>query len=438
MSKLICVIGLGKIGLPLAVQFARKGYRVRGLDTNIDVVDLVNSGEVPFPGEENLKDELRRLVGEGLLTAHLNRELVIGLSRVIIVVVPLYVGSDGNPEFSSIDNATRKIGKELSKGSLICFETTLPIGTTRSRFVPLLEAESGFVAGEDFYVAFSPERVYTGRVFRDLGRYPKIVGGINAISEEQAARFYESVIDFEPRPDLQLPNGVWRVGSPESAEFVKLAETTYRDVNIALANQFATLAFKMNLDIERIMTAANSQPFSHIHKPGIAVGGHCIPVYPHMYLQTDPDAEIVRVARKFNSEMPQLMVKRLIEQHGSLIGQVCCVLGVSYRGGVKESAFSGVHAIVKELTSNGAKVVVDDPLYKEQEIRDLGFNPVVNREEVKILVVQADHLEYETLSSRDFPNVIAILDGRGILNRNRWEVNCFISIMGVNEDTLSL
>ena len=149
----------------------------------------------------------------------------------------------------------------------------------------------------DFHLVFSPERVLTGRVFSDLRKYPKLVGGIDEASTAAGIAFYEAVLDFDDRPDLADKNGVWNLGTAEASEMAKLAETTYRDVNIALANQFAIFAEGANIDIAKVIAASNSQPYSHIHQPGIAVGGHCIPIYPRFYLWNDPEATVVRSAR---------------------------------------------------------------------------------------------------------------------------------------------
>ena len=154
--------------------------------------------------------------------------------------------------------------------------------------------------------------------------------------------FYEQVLTFDERPDLARGNGVWDLGSAEAAEMAKLAETTYRDVNIGLANQFALFAETAGIDVHQVIEASNSQPYSHIHQPGIAVGGHCIPVYPRLYLSGDPDATVVRAAREANAAMPGHVVARLAEHLGDLTGLRVAVLGASYRGGVKETAFSGV------------------------------------------------------------------------------------------------
>src|SRR5262245_35450308 len=172
----------------------------------------------------------------------------------------------------------------------------------------MLEAGSGLTAGKDFFLVFSPERVLTGRVFADLRRYPKLVGGVDEVSAERGVAFYEAVLDFDDRPDLTRANGVWDLGSAEASEMAKLAETTYRDVNIGLANQFARFAATHGIDALKVIEASNSQPYSHIHRPGIAVGGHCIPIYPRFYLWNDPEATVVAAARAANAAMPEYAV----------------------------------------------------------------------------------------------------------------------------------
>ncbi len=184
----------------------------------------------------------------------------------------------------------------------------------------MLEEGSGLTAGSDFFLVFSPERVFTGRVFADLRRYPKLVGGVDDESAKRGVAFYEAVLEFDERPDLDRPNGVWDLGSAEASELAKLAETTYRDVNIGLANQFARFAADNGIDVYQVIAASNSQPFSHIHMPGIAVGGHCIPIYPRMYLWNDPAATVVRAAREANAEMPSYAVGVLEGAYGDLAG----------------------------------------------------------------------------------------------------------------------
>jgi nucleotide sugar dehydrogenase len=412
----IAVIALGKIGLPLAVQFANKGHQVIGCDVNQKTVDLINAATEPFPGEAHLQDYLSKVVKSGNLVATTDTKDAVAKSDAVVVVVPLFVDEEGVPDFGWMDAATQEIGAGLKPGTLVSYETTLPVGTTRNRFAKALEKASGLTAGKDFKLVFSPERVLTGRVFADLRKYPKLVGGIDSASTAAGVKFYEAVLDFDDRPDLPEKNGVWDLGSAEASEMAKLAETTYRDVNIALANQFAVFAEGANIDIAKVIAASNSQPYSHIHQPGIAVGGHCIPIYPRFYLWNDPKATVVAAARAANTLMPAHAVNLLVQELGKLTGKTVAVLGISYRGGVKESAFSGVFPTVTALKEQGATVVVNDPMYTDDEIKSLGFTPYKIGDSVDGMILQADHVEYKKLKAADFPGIKAVVDGRRSLD----------------------
>ena len=416
----IAVVALGKIGLPLAAQFASKGHRVIGADVNPGVVDAVNRGEEPFPGEAHLAEVLREVVGDGRLRATTDTTAAVAESDVVVVVVPLFVDSDGAPDFGWMDSATERIAAGLRPGTLVSYETTLPVGITRERFLPMLEKGSGLRCGEDFSLVFSPERVLTGRIFADLRSYPKLVGGVDEASGRRGVEFYEAVLDFDERPDLTRANGVWDLGSSEASELAKLAETTYRDVNIGLANQFARFAATRGVDVMQVIDASNSQPFSHIHLPGVAVGGHCIPIYPRFYLWNDPDATVVRAAREANAAMPEYAVGLLEGAHGDLSGQRVVVLGAAYRGGVKETAFSGVFALAESLSRRGATVLVQDPLYTDAELRQLGLTAYHLGEPADAAIVQADHADYRTLGAEQLPGVRTVVDGRRCLDASLW------------------
>ncbi|MDO4899365.1 nucleotide sugar dehydrogenase [Actinomyces sp.] len=427
----IAVVALGKIGLPLAVQYAGKGHEVIGVDVNPATVEAVNAAREPFPGEAELADRLATLVPAGALRATTDYSEAIPGADAIVLVVPLFVNDETwDPDFEWMDAATRSLAEHLTPGTLISYETTLPVGTTRGRWKPLIEEISGLTEGQDFHLVFSPERVLTGRVFADLRRYPKLVGGLNEAGTAAGVRFYEQVLDFDERSDLPQPNGVWDMGAAEAAEMAKLAETTYRDVNIGLANQFAVYADKAGFDIQRVIDACNSQPYSHIHRPGIAVGGHCIPVYPRLYLSTDPDASIVRTARSFNATMPQYVVDRAEEVLGSLAGLRVVVLGASYRGKVKETAFSGVFPTVEALRAKDAQVLVHDPMYSDAELAGFGWDTYHLGDAVDVAIVQADHPEYATLTPADLPGVRLLLDGRRATDPALWKGTPRLTIGG--------
>jgi UDP-N-acetyl-D-glucosamine dehydrogenase len=417
---IISVVGMGKIGLPLAVQYASQGHTVMGVDISQKTVDLVNAGEEPFPGEAGLAEALPELTQKGLLTATTSYESAIPQSDAVVVVVPLFVDANDQPDFGWMDSATKSMGTNLTANTLVIYETTLPIGTTRNRWKPMLEHESGLQEGQDFHLVFSPERVLTGRVFEDLRKYPKLVGGLSPAGAEKAVEFYHSVLEFDPREDLAEGNGVWDLGSAEAAEMAKLAETTYRDVNIALANQFALHAEEIGVDVHKVIAACNSQPYSHVHEPGIWVGGHCIPVYPRLYLSSDRNAELVAVARKINTSMKFWAIRAIENLLMAEEKAVILILGISYRSGVKEIHESGAIELLKELSQRGHKVIGYDPLFDQHELKSIGFDTETNIKEVSIVICQNKEETFSHLGVTDFPNVRMALDGRQCLQKGNW------------------
>ncbi len=405
------VVALGKIGLPIAAQMALRGHEVVGCDVDPRVVDLVNRAQEPFPGEAGLKDALDELVPSGRLRATADTTTAVSEGAdLVIAVPPLVVDDNAKPDFSILDAVVTDIGRGLRPGTVVCIETTLPVGTTRTRVAPALAELSGLAPEEDFFTIHSPERVYSGRIFRDLATYPKLVGGLSEAGEARGVELYESFLDAEVRA----------MGSAEAAELTKLAETTYRDVNIGLANEFARFADTIGVDIERVIDAANSQPFSHIHRPGVAVGGHCIPVYPRFYIDGNPDARIPVAAREVNESMPAYAVDLLTGELGAdLSGQRVLILGVAYRGDVKETAFSGAFALHRELETRGAVPMASDPLYSADELASLGLAPW-DGEAVDAVIVQTDHPSYADLGTADVRGARVVVDGRGVLESASW------------------
>lgn len=411
-TDIVAVVGLGKIGLPLATHFAARGMSVIGCDINPEVVAAVNAGRSPIHEEAGLAVAVARSVAAGQLQATMDTRSASSAANVVVLIVPLVVDRKHNIEFKALDAAAKSVGSGLRHGSLIVCETTVPVGTTRNRLAPMLEEHSGLRAGKDFHVAFSPERLYAGRVFEDLRRYPKIVGGIDGISTEKAADFYRRVLDAE----------VWPVENAETAEFSKLAETTYRDVNIALANELAMYGAARSVNVAEAFKAANSQPFSHVHKPSIGVGGHCIPVYPHLLLAdaSKDELELPRVSRELNDRMAAISLDALATALGGLSARRVLVLGASYREDVKELAFSTAIQLVELLHRAGAHVLVHDPLFTrselaglEAEIPDLDSAGAL---QVDAVIVQAFHRNFHNLDWKRFRGLKVVLDGRGSLD----------------------
>jgi len=410
----VCVVGLGKLGLPLAIHFAKAGLNVTGVDIDEVTVSLANSGKARFE-EPGLHKPHESSLKSGNFFATTDLSDAIRRSAYVVVVIPLYVDDQGMADFRNFDETVRKIGRSVQVGTTVVIETTLPIGTTRNRFMPILEEESGLECGKDFFLAFSPERVSSGTIFLDFARYPKIVGGVDAKSTKKAADLYRASFQFTERADLERPNGVWELETSESAEFTKLAETTYRDVNIALANVFATHANTLGLDFGEIRQAANSQPFSHVHQQGFSVGGHCIPVYPHFYLATDQNADLVRTAREENVANTKRLVDRALKAFviGPNLPRVA-VSGLSYRTGVKEHAFSGAKYAIERLRDHGIEGHLTDELFTPDEISQLGYTPI-DEKSYDILIINSGTRNFQLSLTRLMSPEAVVLDGRGIL-----------------------
>jgi len=419
----ITIIGMGKIGLPLAVYFSRKKSKVTGLDINQEVVDKINNAVEPFPGENELSKYLKKSIKKGSLKATSDIETAIISANVIIICIPLIIDQNNDPVFGNMDMVVENIGKFVQPGTVVIFETTLPVGTTRKRFAPILESISKLSIGSDLFVAFSPERVFTGRFFEDISKYPKIVGGVTPVCTDKAVNFYRQIIDFKKRPDLEVTNGVWPVKNSDTAEFIKIAETTYRDVNIGLANEFSLFAKKNDIDINEVISGANSQHFSHIHTPGISVGGHCIPVYPQFYLKDFSEAHIVKAARNQNLSMPGRAIEEIKTKITSLNNFSIGVLGISYRPGVKEAAFSGALEILKILLDEGADVYAFDPFFSKQEIELLGFKHASDYRYMHGLILHTSHNEFKEIDFNSIANLKFIYDGRNFYKNIKLDKN---------------
>jgi nucleotide sugar dehydrogenase len=407
----VAVVGLGKIGLPLAVQFASKGANVTGCDVDEGAVGAINAGECPVAGEEGLEERLAEVRAGGLLRATTDTGAAVYESQVIVCIVPVGIDAANRPDFKHLDAAAAAIGGGLRRGSLVILETTVPVGVTRNRFGRDLQRGSGLTTA-DLDVAYSPERVSSGRIFRDLKTYPKVVGGVTAESGERAAAFYRQMLDAEV---MLLPDA-------ETAEFAKLAESIYRDVNIALANELARAADSLGVDYPTAARASNSQPYSHLHTPGVGVGGHCIPVYPYFLLDGEPKLPLTRAGREVNDGMAAYAADRLERAFkdldgGGLDSRTVLILGLAYRCNVKESAHSS----------------------SPEEIAALGLEPARLPPSLPVdaAILQAGHDAYENLDMGPLGRCRVLLDGRGTLDRNRVEAAGirYVAIGAMNADS---
>jgi nucleotide sugar dehydrogenase len=403
----VAVVGAGKVGLPLCAQFGSHGWRVIAVDVQESVVTAINQGRSHIVQEPALAELVALIHGEGRLRATTDGAGAATEADVVVLIVPVLLDDNSEPDYRQMDAAVAAIAPGLHEGSCVIFETTLPIGDTRERYGRRLEQNSGLRLDETLFVAFSPERVYSGATLRNLATYPKLVGGLGPESAARAAAFYESVLDAE----------IVAMSSAEAAEFAKLAETTYRDVNIALANEFARYADRIGVDIQEIVAAANSQPYSHIHQPGLGVGGHCIPVYPHFLLARAPDLELVAGARQVNDGQVEMAIRAIHDSIGGLDGIQVLVLGLTYRNGVKELAYSRALPLIEGLRSHGAKVWAFDPLLDSDELARFSAIPWKWGEPgpFRAIVTQTADPRFCELNLDLFPELQLLFDGRNSL-----------------------
>jgi nucleotide sugar dehydrogenase len=403
----VAVIGAGKMGLPLGAQFASHGWRVVAVDVQESVVAAINEGRSHLAEEPGLADLVARVHAAGRLRATTDGTAAARDADVVVLIVPVMLDDELQPDHRHMDAAVASIGAGLHPGSTVIFETTLPVGDTRERYGPRLEHASGLRIDEDLFVAFSPERLYSGATLRNLATYPKLVGGLGPASTARAAAFYDSVLDAE----------VVAMSSAEAAEFAKLADTTYRDVNIALANEFARFADRVGVDVLEVIAAANSQPYSHIHDPGLGVGGHCIPVYPHFLLSKAPELELVAGARRVNDGQVGMAIRAIQKTLGGLEGMPILVLGLTYRHGVKELAYSRALPLIERLGFHGAIVSAWDPLLDEEETARCCATPWRwgERGPFRAIVTQTADPRFADLDLDLFPDLELLFDGRNSL-----------------------
>jgi nucleotide sugar dehydrogenase len=406
----VAVIGLGHIGLPLAVQYASRGHEVTGCDIDAALVETLNAGRSPHADEPAVSERVPALVASGRLRATTDDTAGVRGAEVVVIIVPVVIDQQREIDFAPIDAATRDVARGIGPGTLVLYETTLPVGTTRDRLAPMLAAGSGLTPEKDLFVAFSPERVLVGRVLLDLQRYPKVVGGVGPPSAGRARQFYEQVLDEGTE--------VMALSSAEAAEMTKLAETTYRDVNIALANEYAVYAAGRGIDVTEVIDAANSQPYSHIHQPGVGVGGHCIPVYPHFLFNGEPELQLPPLARRVNDGMAAWAVRLAADSLGTLQDVPALVLGVAYRGDVREDAFSSAFALRDALAAAGARVHGHDPYFDAQHLRERGFEPweTGSPAPMRLAILQAAHTAYRELDLARIPGLELLIDGRNALD----------------------
>lgn len=425
----VAVYGLGHVGSPIAAAWLRAGASVIGVDKSQNILQKASEGKthIPEPGVgEAYKKGLcnqKFLVYNDLIKASQD-------SFLKMICVPV-LAADGTAELSAVKNVATAIGKGLKKNDVVTLNPSVPPGTTEKVVIPILQKHSHLKVEDDFYIIYNPERIYEGRAIEDIEeRYHGIISGYGKKSLEIGTRLFSIIYQ----------KGIISMNSIKSAETEKLFEGVYRDVNIALANELAIFSEKLGINFWEVRDAANSQPFCHIHKPGIGVGGACIPVYPQFILNTAKSLKVncnlTKYSRSLNNSMPKYCVRQAIKLLNSknVDSTKITLLGLAFRGGVSDTRLSPTYEVIKELRKLKVKEIrVHDPLVKNDEFISkydniqLFNNFSESIVETDLIIIIADHDEYKKLPFDKLQD-IPLYDGRGIFNKDNIVLDKYSSI----------
>jgi UDP-N-acetyl-D-glucosamine dehydrogenase len=388
------VIGLGYVGLPLAVAFAEAGERVVAVDVDADKVAAIAAGKSYI---EDVPSE--RLAAAGPLIEPSTHYAPLARAEAVLICVPTPLSSNREPDLGPLTDSGEALGAVLQRGQLVVLESTTYPGTTRERLVPLLERRSGLRVGDGLNVAFSPERVDPGRTDYTLRNTPKVVGGITPACTDRAVELYSRVCDR-----------IVRVSTPEAAELTKLLENIFRSVNIALVNELAILSDRMGIDVWEVVEAAATKPYGFMgFQPGPGMGGHCLPVDP-FYLawrarEFELSTEFIELAGKINQQMPYYCMERieraLNDVSKPIKGSRIAILGVSYKGGVGDIRESPALRIMRVLGERGAVLAYHDPFVPELpelELRGLALDAAVEGADAVVLVTAHPGIDHEAIA----------------------------------------
>jgi len=405
MTTHVGIVGMGYVGLPLAVAFAQAGCRVTAVDIDDAKVAQLNAGESYV---EDVSDDALRSVGE--LISATTRYDELGDADAVALCVPTPLTGNREPELEPLRASAHALHPVLRSGQLVVLESTTFPGTTRELVKPILE-QSGLRAGEDFNLAFSPERVDPGRTDYTIKNTPKIVGGLTAACLARAEQLYGLVCD-----------DVVAVSSPEAAELTKLLENIFRSVNIAMVNEMAILCERMDIDIWEVVDAAATKPYGFMRfEPGPGMGGHCLPVDP-FYLswrarQFDMSAEFIELAGKVNQTMPYYCVRRIeraLNDHTRAVrGAKVALIGVSYKGGVGDIRESPALKIIALLQALGAQLVYHDGYVPEVAmfgLRSESLDRALDGADLAVIVTAHPGVDHDAIARGSVP----VLDLRGV------------------------
>ncbi len=416
----IAVYGLGHAGSPVAAVWLRFGAHVVGVDKSPSVLESARKGRTHIQ-EPGVAEAFSKGLKQKHFSIYSDPVKASQDSAIKMICVPVFtIGQSLSADLSPVRQVASAIAKGLKKGDIVVVKASVPPGTTEDVVAPVLEKESGMKVERDFMLVYSPERIYEGRAIEDIEKnYPAVVSGAGPASLAAGSKLFS----------LVFKKAVIEMSSIMTAEAEKLLEGVYRDVNIALANELALFCEKIGIDFWEAREASNSQPFCYIHKPGVGVGGACIPVYPQFILHAadvaKAECNITRLGRNVNDSMPAYCARQALTLAAPEPSQCkVAVLGLAFRGGVSDTRLSPTYAVISELKKLGVQEIrLHDPAVESDSA--LPTDVMLLRDLTKatkgadLVILATDHTEYRRLSKKELGDV-PVYDGRGILDGSRF------------------
>jgi UDP-N-acetyl-D-mannosaminuronic acid dehydrogenase len=409
MSK-ISVLGQGYIGLPTALLFANNGHEVVGIDVNKQIVGTLKAGKMPF--EEK---GFQKLLENAIVKKTYRTESIVEEADVFLVAVPTPFDSEMRmADLKYVASACEMIVPYLKKGNLVIIESTIPPGTCDKQVKYILE-KSDLKMYEDFYLSHCPERAIPGNTFHEMVHNDRVIGGVDEKSTQLTAELYSSFV----KGNLHLTNST-------TAEMIKLMENTFRDVNIALANEFAQIADDYGINVWKAIEIANKHPRVNILKPGPGVGGHCIAIDPWFLTENANNSSLIMMSRQINDSMPQYILKMVKEMLSGIENPTITVFGVAYKGDIADTRATPAKKFIKLAEKEGFKVKIYDPFVKDWSYPILGLEEAV--EGSNCIVVLTDHSEFKGVDPDKFKEKMAnfsVIDSRNIIDESSWRMSGF-------------
>ncbi len=418
----VCVVGIGRIGLPTALSVANAKLPTIGVDINADLVNKINSKIFPLKDEPGYEEIFNSVINQGLFHATTRIEEAMPLSDLVLLSLPTPMDENNVPDYGALKTVGKQLGKLMEPHTLVVVESTIEPGFIENELIQIIESENRLIAGKTFGIGVCPENANPGEILRDFTHLPRLVGGLDEKTTDIITEIYHHIFPVEL---IRMPNC-------KTANAVKLTTNVFRDINIAFINEMAMLFEKLDIDIYKVLEAADKKYNFQVHYPGPGVGGPCLPVNSYQLLNSarkfdDNMLKIVKAGRQINENMPlhiiDLLLGALKEVNKTINNSTILILGVSYKPNVKDIQLSPAEQVVKRLQSLGAKVKIYDPYFKSTKIYDIDtendlMNAVSNIDGIILVTAHKEFFDIEPSFLSSKTKNLVVVDSRGVMDKH--------------------